>query len=495
MNFFLRQLALFSILCCCEICSAAPHLPRVFSDNMVLQREEPVPVWGWADSGEKVTVAFAGQEKTATADQDGRWKVVLDPLAKSSTPGVLAVRGSGQVLIQNVLVGEVWLCSGQSNMEWSVAGSKNAPEEIAKANYPNIRHFKVDHRVAQTPQTDGPGAWTVCSPLTVRTYTGVGYFFAREISAKLDVPVGLIHAAWGGTEAEAWISGAALEKEAEFKPILEDFAKKIADYPRAQKEYEEKLGRWTASNKAGAPPALPIGRESQHSPAGLFNGMISPLIPFSIRGVLWYQGEANRGRAVAYRTLFPSLIHDWRRVWDRNDMPFLFVQLANIGPLLAQPKDSNWALLREAQRMALSVPHTGMAVAIDLGGVEMTHPTNKQDVGLRLALIALGGVYGKDVAYSSPLYESMSTDGNIIRLKFDKAGLVVKGAKLEGFAIAGTDRRFVWGDAKLVGETVEVSSPEVAAPVAVRYGWADNPTCNLYSDGGLPASPFRTDDW
>lgn len=484
---------------------AEVRLANLFQDHMVLQQGQKVAVWGTAAPGERVTVSLAGKQASALAGEDGRWRVELGPLAAGG-PFEMRVEGQNALTLQDVLVGEVWVCSGQSNMAWPVERAANPEQEISQANYPLIRFFTVRQKVAQEPQSEVEGTWEVCSPQTVGHFSAVGYFFARELHRTLGVPVGMINSSWGGTPAEAWTSRPALEADPALRPILENWERVLANYPQALQRYQERLKQWgeeaakaKAEGRAVPPrPQPPLGPGHPWTPGGLFNGMIAPLTPFAIRGVIWYQGESNAGRAYQYRRLFPTLIQDWRRAWGRGDFPFLFVQLANFMKTLPEPSESAWAELREAQSMALSLPKTGMAVAIDIGEADDIHPKNKQEVGRRLALAALAIAYGKDVVYSGPLYESMSIEGNRIRLRFKHVdgGLVAKdGEGLKGFAIAGEDRKFVWAEARIEGDTVVVSSPQVPNPVAVRYAWADNPVCNLYNRAGLPASPFRTDDW
>jgi sialate O-acetylesterase len=480
-------------------------LPAIIGENMVLQQEMKLPIWGTAKPGERVTVSIGGQHVSTTADDNGRWMVELEPM-KAGGPLEMTITGENRITLHNILIGEVWICSGQSNMQWPVSKAANAETEIAQANYPEIRLFTVKRVVAERPLSDTKGEWSECSPEAVKEFSAVGYFFGRRIHEELGVPVGLIHSSWGGTPAEAWTSRTALESDPEFKPILDRWAKILAEYPQAKQRYEKQLAQWKLeAEKAkaeGKPaprkPQSPIGPDHPHRPAGLYNGMIAPLIPYAIRGVIWYQGESNVSRAYQYRKLFPAMIQDWRRSWEQGDFPFLFVQLANYGRRQPQPSESAWAELREAQLMALSLPKTAMAVIIDIGEANNIHPKNKQDVGGRLALAALAVAYGRDVVYSGPIYDSMSIEGDKIRIRFKHTdgGLVAKGEEgLKGFSIAGEDRKFVWAEARIENDTVVIWNDQVPHPVAVRYAWADNPECNLYNKAGLPASPFRTDDW
>jgi sialate O-acetylesterase len=488
-------------------------LPAVICDNMVLQRGRASAIWGWAEPGEKVSVKGSWQWfwASTSADADGRWNVnVLPP--RAAGPYEITIHGRNTITIKNVLVGEVWVCSGQSNMQWSVQASANAQEEVAAAKYPQIRLFYVKREVADEPKSNCTGNWVECRPETVPGFSAVAYFFGRELHKELGVPVGLIHTSWGGTPAEAWTRRGELEKESDFAPILKRSADSIARYPQAKADYEKKLEAWKEAAKkakeAGTKePRRPRGPSSplnSHTPAALYNAMIAPLIPYGIQGAIWYQGESNAGRAYQYRKLFPAMITNWREDWGQGDFQFLFVQLANFMAVKPDPCDSAWAELREAQSMTLRLPNTGMAVIIDIGEADDIHPKNKQDVGKRLALWALAKTHGKKLVYSGPIYESMRVAGSKIVLSFEHVGggLVAgcgerasAGEPLKGFAIAGEDRKFVWADAIIEGDTIVVSSDKVAEPVAVRYAWADNPVCNLYNKEGLPASPFRTDDW
>ncbi len=483
------------------------RLPAVISDNMVLQRGAKVSIWGWAEPGEQVTVGVSWHTMQwgLTADQQGKWRFEMTP-PKAGGPYEMTIRGKNTITIKNILVGEVWVGSGQSNMQMAVRHSANAEQEIAAANYPNIRLFSVQRTVADQPQSDCVGNWQSCSPETVGDFSAVAYFFGRELHKELNVPVGLIHTSWGGTPAEAWTSRAVLDAEPDVKPILQRYDDAVAKYPQAKKEHEEKVAEWEkavqeakAEGKNPPPrPGAPFGPDHPHAPAGLYNAMIAPLIPYGIAGAIWYQGESNAGRAYQYRKLFPAMITNWRHDWGRGDFPFLFVQLANFMATKPEPGDSEWAELREAQLLTLALPNTGMAVIIDIGEANDIHPKNKQDVGKRLAFWALAKTYGSKLVYSGPLYKSMQVEGNRVTLHFDHVGggLVAGGGEpLKGFAIAGADRKFVWADAKIDGDTVVVSSDQVAEPAAVRYAWADNPVCNLFNKDKLPASPFRTDDW
>ena len=471
-------------------------LHPLFSDHVVLQSDFACPVWGTVEPGEEITVSIAGQRKTAKADAEGNWSLKLEP-AKAGGPHEMTVAGRNTITVRDVLFGEVWVCSGQSNMEWVVSNSNNFPQEKEAANFPEIRHFLVKKNPQDAPVRTLNGDWKPTTPETVGGFTAVGYFFGRELHKKLNVPIGLIHTSWGGTAAQLWTSKPALEANPALKPILDVFPRQMENYEKALAKYKEQSEKAKAENQP--PPKAP---NKPMAPCCLYNGMIAPVIPYGIRGAIWYQGESNAGAPKEYQTLFPEMIRNWRRDWGQGDFPFGFVQLANFrankNEKLDQPVESNWAELREAQTMTLSLPNTGMAVIIDIGHPTDIHPRNKQDVGGRLALWAESQVYRKELPeYSSPLFDSMKVEDTKARISFKHAGggLEARGDRLTGFAIAGEDRTFVWADAKIDGNTVVVWSDKIAKPAAVRYAWADYPECNLYSKEGLPASPFRTDTW
>ena len=633
------------------------RLPAIISDNMVLQQGTKVRIWGVANPGEKVMVTFENNSQTAVADAQGHWQVRLGPL-KAGGPSDLLVKGDNLLTIKNVLVGEVWLCSGQSNMEWPLINTIGGAEVVAQANNPEIRLFTVEHHTADKPQSDLEGHWVVTTPDEAAHFSAVGYFFGRELQQRLKIPVGLIDSSWGGTPAEAWTSLEALRTSPELKAILERHESSLNPLPQTREAYARALAQWEEKNlyidkenkgetagfanpgsnttgwetmelpqqfetagmlidgavwfrkvvdlpeswsgkdlvlnlppiddydvtyfngtkvgsigretpnsytvprkylipgslvHAGAnliavrvfdsageggfsrggkmaltpqgadesqaislrgvwdykveqalEPKHPdwgsrpeaVGVSNQNNPSALYNAMIAPLVPFALRGAIWYQGESNASRAYQYRTLFPIMIRDWRNRWG-SVFPFYFVQLANWHANKAEPDESDWAELREAQTLTLREAQTGMAVTIDIGDENDIHPRNKLDVGRRLAAWALAGTYGQKVVPSGPLFDGYSIEGNKVRIRFKHAaGLkTIDGGPPKGFAIAGEDHKFVWAEARLDGDTVIVSSPMVSRPVAVRYGWADNPLANLYNQAGLPASPFRTDDW
>ena len=495
--------------------TASPLLAEVklaspFTSHMVLQRDMKVPVWGTADAGERVTVEFAGQKISTKAGADGKWRVELKALKASAESRTLTVTGghtTQPIKLDDVLVGEVWLASGQSNMDFSMskkvkyfAGVTNEEQEIAAANYPLIRMFTGNAAKAYAPQSNVGGEWKVCSPETAPAFSAVAYFFARDLQTEIKVPVGIVTEASGASTAESWIRRETMAADPQLKPMLDRFDAAVQSFrtnpppvvvpPRS--EDMSATNAAPASRRRGGGPRNPV--QDQHNATVLFNGMINPVIPFAIRGVIWYQGESIVG-GDAGRVLYPrmqaTLIRDWRKLWGEGDFPFYIVQLAG------QEAASNNPLVREAQATVLLLPNTGMAVTTDIGEVKNVHPKNKQDVGDRLARIALANVYGRKIEFSGPAYESMKVEGGAIRVKFSHlgGGLVVKnGEPLKWFVIAGTDMKFVPAEAKIDGGSVVVSSAEVTAPVAVRYAWVNFPDgCNLFNAAGLPAAQFRTD--
>ena len=513
-NNMLRQVMLTVLILTglAAVASAEVKLAGVFGDHMVLQRDVAVPVWGWADPDEAVTVILGGQTKTATTEADGKWSVRFDAL-QAGAPLQLQAKGKqNTVTLKDVLVGEVWLCSGQSNMEMTVGGVTNKAAEIAAADHPQIRMYVIDHIPARAPQARRSGHWSVCSPKTVGGFSAAAYFFGRELQEQLNVPVGLINSSWGGTPVQTWTSLKWHEAVPELKPLVDNLRRQQEFYTsgRAKTEYEKQLAGWkkaAATAKAGGKqlkdrqPQPPQDPElSPGGPAALYNGMIAPLVPYALRGAIWYQGESNAGSPI-YGIQLTTLIANWRDDWKQGDFPFLFVQLPNFMGRQTQPSESvgGWPLEREQfLKMLDTVKNSGMAVTIDVGEAQNIHPQNKQDVGRRLAQWALAKTYGKDIVASGPLYKSSRQEAGQIVVEFNyvAGGLAARdGGKLTGFAIAGADKKFVWAAARIVGETVVVSSPAVPSPVAVRYAWANNPPCNLVNKAGLPASPFRSDDW
>ncbi len=483
------------------------RVPTIIGPHMVLQRDQKDRIWGWADPGEEVTVKINGQTHSTKAGGDGSWQVMLDPM-QSSGPYTLSVQGKNTLELDDVLVGEVWICSGQSNMQWPVAAAKDFDLEMNTANQPRIRLISVPQLGTQEPQKNFVGKWQVCRPDTVGGFSAVGYFFGRRLHATLDVPVGLINNAWGGSACEAWIRRDLLAADQKFAPLLRHWEELENNYPRAKAEYESKMSMWRAAvaqakTEGEKPPPEPENpgnlMRGNFRPGNIYNGVLKPTVGFGIRGVIWYQGESNAGRAYQYRELFPLLIKSWRDEWGQGDFSFYWAQLADFLPEALEPKESAWAELREAQTMTLNLPKTGQAVIIDLGEAQDIHPRNKQDVANRLARWALARDYGLHVACESPRFKALQQNGNKVLLQFDHVGTGLKAADVaepRGFAVAGDDRKFVWAKARIVGPaTIEVWSDSVLHPVAVRYAWADNPVCNVYSTLGLPLTPFRTDDW
>ena len=490
---------------CVALCggraAADVKLANLFVDHMVLQQGTPAPVWGTAAPNEAVTVSVAGQTAQATADASGKWVAKL-PALQAGGPHELVVKGTNELKVADVMVGEVWIASGQSNMEWPIAAGSASDQEKASANYPAVRMFTVQKAVTGKPAADvatpNNAGWVVCTPNSVNVFSAVGYFFAKELHKSLGVPVGIIHTSWGGTPAESWARLDALAADPDLKPIVDRWNVSLQSYPQQIDTWRQDADKAEAEGR----PVPPVPQDPRANPwraGGLYNAMISPLVPYGIKGAIWYQGESNANRAHQYRKLLPTMIKTWRDAWGQGEFPFLIVQLANFTPPPTEPGESDWAELREAQTLTAKAPNNGQAVTIDIGDAADIHPRNKEDVGKRLALVALAKSYGKsDVVYSGPEYQSMAVEGDKVRLRFAHAagGLVVKdGGALKGFAVAGEDRKWHWAEATVDGESVVVRSDKVAKPVAVRYAWANNPPTNLYNKAGLPAVPFRTDDW
>ncbi len=473
-------------------------LHGLFSDNMVLQRGAAVPIWGWADDGEDITVQFRSQKVTTKA-KGGQWMVRLKKL-KAGGPDELTVTGKNHITLKNVLVGEVWIASGQSNMEFPLKASFEAEKDIAASANPMIRLYTVPKLKADAPTNNVPASWLECESKTCPGFSAVAYYFARDLQKALQVPVGVIHTSWGGSPAEVWMSESVLASNPSYKAEILD------SYAASRKTYEESLVRFekeAAEAKEAGKPFTKRRPGLGWKPTELYNGMIAPLIPYAINGAIWYQGESNAGRAWQYRTLFADMIQNWRRDWGQGDFTFLEVQLAPFMAIKAEPAESSWAELREAQVLATkTLPKVGIAVITDVGEEKDIHPKKKEPVGARLALAARAIAYGERIVYSGPAYKSMEVrDGKAI-LTFDSVGgglqareVSASGSALRGFSICGEDKKFVWAKAAIEGNKVVVSSPDVTKPVAVRYGWADFPVVNLWNKEGLPASPFRTDDF
>lgn len=481
--------------------------PSIFGDHMVLQRDLKDKVWGKADPGEEVTVSIAKQEKKTKADEKGNWSVELDPLPAGG-PHVLTIQGENTLKFEDVLIGEVWLCSGQSNMQFDLHAAYGGDLDVKAAKYPEIRLISVPQVGTQEPRFDFKGKWEVCTPQTAASFSAAGFYFGRQLHETLGVPVGLIDDSWGGSACEAWIRRDKLEADEKYKPLLERWAELERDATKARADYEKKLSEWkieaekakAEGKKAPRPPRSPDALLAGNArPANIYNGVLKPTIGYGMRGAIWYQGESNAGRAYQYRDLFPLMIESWREEWGIGDFSFYWVQLADFMNEKSEPSESAWAELREAQTLTTKLPKTGQAVIIDIGEGRDIHPRNKRDVGLRLARQALAKDYGIDVSCESPTYKSMEKEGSKIVLRFDHVDSGLYSFDVDeprGFAIAGPDRKFVWAKAKIVAaDKIEVWADAVSDPVAVRYAWADNPVCNVYNRVGLPLTPFRTDDW
>lgn len=508
-----------------KVAAAPPQtlrLPGIISDHMVVQAGKPAVIWGWASPGEPVVVSFAGQSMSTQADAKGAWRVTLDPLTAGGPPQTLTVKGKTTLTVKDVLIGEVWLASGQSNMAMQIKGKlhgsvENADAEIAAATDSEIRMFLPDETYAiyelpvppGEPQSDRAGSWRVCSPQTVADFSAMGYFFARDLRKELKVPVGIVAVAVGGTPIEAWTARSAQEAVPELKPVLEDWRKRLENYDaaREQQAFLDAKAAWlktrSAAVKSGEPPPkapAPFKNLGVMMPGGLFNGLIAPLAPYTIRGCIWYQGERNAQGPFSgkYGLQLRTLIQDWRARWA-DEFYFAWVQLPRFQKAQSLPSEpKGWGVLvRDEMRKTLSVPKTGMAITIDLGGEKDGHPTNKVDYARRLSRVVLHDVYDQPIEqWSGPLFRSAKREGDKMVIQFDHSrGLKASSETLKGFAIAGADQKFVWAQVEIVDDTVQVRGEGIAEPVAVRYAWAANPACNLVNGAGLPASPFRTDDW
>jgi len=480
-----------AILCAASVFSISPTfadvaVSKVFGDHMVLQQDSPIRIWGTGDPGENVTVSLAGKSAKTTAKKDGTWRVDFPALSADGKAHTMTVSGKNTVELKDILLGEVWICSGQSNMEWGVNGALNPKEEIAAANHPRIRLFNVPGHVAK-PEPDGVprGQWQICSPKTVPGFSAVGYYFGRALQKELKVPIGLVGTNWGGTRIEPWTPPVG------FKAV-----------PNL-KDYVENLEAISKARKAGDKAPKPKGGAVK-----IYNGMVHALTPLSARGVIWYQGESNAGDGLRYDHLKEGLVKGWRSVFENKDLSFYWVQLANFRNPEDKPEGGGWGPVREGQRRALRLPNTGMVVTTDIGNAKDIHPKNKQDVGKRLSLWALAKDYNRDLVYSGPLYKSMKKEGSTIRISFDhigsglmtgeKIGLEpvkeTKGAELARFSIQDKAGKWHWARAKIDGKTVVVWNEAVKSPQHVRFGYESNPVgINLYNKEGLPASPFTTD--
>lgn len=480
-------------------------LPAIIGDHMVLQQKQANPIWGWDTPGTRVTVSFAGQSHTATAGADGQWRVKLDPVTANATPQTLTIAGTNRRELQDVLVGEVWMCSGQSNMGFKLRSDWNGDLEAAATHHANLRLISVPQVGTQELKTDFNGKWQAATPETALSFSAVGLLYGRYIHEIVGVPVGLIDNSWGGSAAEAWIRRETIERDPRFAALMETTRKREADLQseKGKAAFEASVEKWKVDSKKAKqekkafPPAPVQWLTGNARPGNIFAGMVHPTLGYGIKGVIWYQGESNAGRAYEHATLFPFLIEQWRKEWGQGDFPFYWVQLADFKPEKAEPGDSDWAELRETQTKTLALPNTGQAVIIDLGEGRDIHPRNKHDVAARLVRWALVKDYGMKLPYRSPEFKSIAIKGNTATVTLDCFGSTLKAfdvPEVKGFAICGADKVWRWASAKIVApDKVEVSSDQVTEPIAVRYAWADNPVCNLYSNDGLPVTPFRTD--
>jgi sialate O-acetylesterase len=482
------------------LCTAEVRFSALFGDGAVLQRDMPVPVWGTAEPGEKIEVAFHGQTAATTADDAGRWRVTLGPLSASAEPAGLIVRdGTGAVVTRNVLVGDVWLCSGQSNMEMPVKDARDAKAEIAAAIFPEIRQFHIPRAASETPRMEARGEWVVCSPATAGDFSAAAYYFGRELHQRLKVPIGLINSSRGATQIESWMSEESLRADPVFAPVFARWQERLELIPARMKAYEEAMRRWDAGARRAREqgltykrprPKKPDATEIRWRPAGLYNAMIHPITPAAIRGVIWYQGETNSVRHAEYARLFTTMITQWRAAFRQPGLPFYYVQLANT-VRKHDPTEEEFAFLREAQRAALGLAGTGMVVTIDTGDKNI-HPVNKQDVGRRLAGVALAGTYGRQEEYSGPLFDKAERHGREFHIQFSHAhGLRFSAGRTgKGFEMADASLNFVEADARIEGEMIIVSSQQIGEPRAVRYAWGNAPDASLFNAARLPASPF-----
>jgi sialate O-acetylesterase len=495
----LRGLALLAAVLA-SIARAELRLPAIISDHMVLQQKQANPIWGWDAPGTKVTVTFAGQTHSATAAADGKWSVKLAPLAASASPQQLTIAGTTKRAIEDVLIGEVWMCSGQSNMGFTLGNDWNGDIEAAASKLPNLRLIKVPNVGTQDLKDDFKGQWRASNAESAKPFSAVGFLYGRYLHEILGVPVGLIDNAWGGSAAEAWIRRTTLDGEATFKDLMGRTVKQETDLQseKGKAAFERSVAE-AKEKKARVPQNWLTGNAR---PGNIFAGVVHPTLGYGIKGVIWYQGESNAGRAHEYGDLFPFMIEQWRQEWKQGDFSFYWVQLADF---MAEKSDageatkSTWAELRETQTKTMRLPHTGQAVIIDLGEGKDIHPRNKHDVAARLVRWALVQDYGLKVPYRSPEYKSVAFNGGKAVVTLDCFGSTLRPfdvADARGFVICGEDKVWRWAKGKVVGgNQIEVWSDEVAAPVAVRYAWADNPVCNLFSNDGLPVTPFRTDDF
>ncbi len=484
------------------------RLPSILGNHMVIQQNTVIKIWGWAEAGENVNVKGSWQKSDAStvANERGEWNVEINS-PSAGGPYAIIIEGKNKIVLQDILAGEVWFASGQSNMDMALRHCENAQSEIAAATYPEIRLFHVGHIHSEEPQDDCTGAWVKCTPQSAGEFSAVAYYFGRKLQKELYLPIGLISSSKGGSPAEAWMSIESLRNASLLSELVEMWNKWQKEFPEAEESFQKKYKIWLEEKQQAQKNSKPEPEEPQKStacdmmskphrrPGALYNAMVVPILPYNIKGVIWYQGENNVDRPVQYRKLFPALIESWRTDWQQEDLYFYYAQIA---PFRYTGEEKVASLLREAQTMTMSVPNTGMVVTADIGNINDIHPKNKHDVGERLALWALAKTYGNEkIVCSGPLYHSMQFEYKGIRISFDYAetGLIKKGESLTHFEIAGEDQIFYPAIAEIEGSTILVSSKKVPIPVAVRYGWTITSIPNLYNRGGLPAAPFRTDDW
>lgn len=517
MKFKITRSVNFKLLCSLVVLTvpiaaqAELKLPAIINDHMVLQQKQSNPIWGWDDPGTDIKVTIGDQVKTAKAGDDGKWTVKLDAMNANAEPATLVIEGSSRREVTDVLVGEVWMCSGQSNMGMTLAGDWKFEVESLSSNHPNLRLISVPRVGTQELQNDFKGKWEAANSQNCKSFSAVGFFYGRYLHEILDVPVGLINNAWGGSAAEAWVRRDSLKQDERFSSLIKRWEQQETQLTSAEakEKYETQMTAWKAKVKAAKAagkraPRAPRSPEStltgNQRPGNIFAGVVHPTLGYGMKGVIWYQGESNAGRAWEYAQLFPFMIEQWRAEWGQGDFPFYWVQLADYMGETDVPGESAWAELRESQTKAMSLPNTGEAVIIDLGEGNDIHPKNKYDVAARLVRWALAKDYGiKNIEPQSPAYSKMNVAEGKATLKFDHIGgglRTVDVGDVRGFAICGEDHKWVWASAKIKGaDSIEVWNDAVSSPVAVRYAWANNPVCNVYSKIGLPLTPFRTDDF
>ncbi len=490
-----------------SVLRAEIKLPAIIGDHMVLQQKQANPIWGWDAPGTQVTVTFAGQSHTATAGSEGKWVVKLAAVPANAAPQKITIAGTNRVEIQDVLVGEVWMCSGQSNMGFTLNSDWNGDIEAAASNLPNLRLIKVPQVGTQELKTDFKGQWRASTPETARSFSAVGFLYGRYIHEIVGVPVGLIDNAWGGSAAEAWIRRTTIDNEPRFKTLMDATAKREADLQseKGKADFAAAQAKWKENAEKAKAEKKPVPAAPQQyltgnaRPGNIFAGVVNPTLGYGMKGVVWYQGESNAGRAYEHAELFPFLIEQWRKEWGQGDFSFYWVQLADFQAEKPQPGESTWAELRETQTKTQKLLNTGQAVIIDLGEGKDIHPRNKHDVAARLVRWALVKDYGMKLPYRSPEFKGLAIEGAKATVTLDCFGSKLRAfdvAEARGFAVCGEDKVWHWATGKVIApDKVEVTSDQVAAPIAVRYAWADNPVCNLFSDDGLPVTPFRTDNF